>query len=253
MRKKVIAGNWKMNKNFMEAEELLDDINDYLKECSSEMVEVVVCPPACFMELVTDYAEESTLMVGAQNVSEHKGGAYTGEISAEMLSSMDVDFSIVGHSERRKYFSETDAQINSKIKNLLEVEVLPILCVGETLEEREAGSTLDIIKTQLVGALKDVEVDLNLVIAYEPVWAIGTGKTATPAQAQEVHAFIRNWLRENYSDVVADTIHILYGGSMNPVNAQELLDQEDIDGGLIGGAALDFEKFTAIIDIAKGF
>lgn len=248
MRRKIVAGNWKMNKDFDEAQELLEGIVNGL-EGKELNCDVVICPPALFLELATDIAEDSQLFeVGAQNVSSFDNGAYTGEISAPMLASVDVNFCIVGHSERRKYFNEDNATLAVKVKKLLAQDIVPIYCVGETLEEREANRHFDVIRKQVEEALFDLDEAQfeNVVIAYEPVWAIGTGKTATPAQAEEVHAFIRNIVKEKFGENIAKELHILYGGSCNAKNATDLFAQPDIDGGLIGGASLKPDDFVSI-------
>lgn len=250
MQKFIIVGNWKMNKSFQEAEEFFLDLVDVLENKELDNVEVVVCPPAVFLEMATDLAACNPFSIGAQNCSQFDDGAYTGEISASMLHSMEMDYCIIGHSERRQYFGETDESVNAKLKKLHENSIVPIVCIGETLTQREKGVTKDVIVKQLSGAFQDVDVNDNVVIAYEPIWAIGTGKTATPEQAQEIHALIRNWIAENYNEDVAKNIHILYGGSMKPENIEELLNQPDIDGGLIGGAALDIAKFSSMIETA---
>lgn len=251
MRDIIIAGNWKMNKTFQEAEDFLVDIFEYLHQKDLEKIETIICLPFPYLEMGTDLAVESNLSIGAQNVSEHESGAYTGEISAEMLHSLDVDHCIIGHSERRKYFAENDETINKKLKILQHYNIIPIVCIGESLQQRESGKAKDVIKAQLQGVLQDVKVNNNLVIAYEPIWAIGTGKTATPQQAQEIHSFIRSWLKENYNTEIAESLPILYGGSVKPENVSDLLAQEDIDGGLIGGASLDSKKFKKLIEIAE--
>lgn len=253
MRRTVIAGNWKMNKNFSEAEDFFINLSESLKAKQideADDLEVIVCPPAVFLELATDFSVESPLSIGGQDVSAEVSGAFTGEVSAEMLESIQVDYCIVGHSERRKYHQESDELINKKLKELLNNQITPILCIGESLEEREQGITKEKIVSQLSIGLKDISLEEELVIAYEPIWAIGTGVTATPQQAQEIHHEIRSWIRENYSDKIADGIIILYGGSMKPENELELLEQGDIDGGLIGGASLVEETFNEMIDIA---
>jgi len=250
MRKTIIAGNWKMNMLFPEVEDFLFELSDNIEEKGLDSVEVVICPPALYLELSSDIANDSKFHIGAQNVNENKNGAYTGEISAAMLRSMDLKYCIIGHSERREFYSETDKVINAKLKKLHENEIIPIFCIGETLEQREQGITKDIILSQLNGGLKDIIIDNNVVIAYEPIWAIGTGKTATSHQAQEIHALIRGWLEENYSKDISEKTSILYGGSMKPENVKELLNQPDIDGGLIGGAALDVSKFSSMIATA---
>ena len=250
MRKLMIAGNWKMNKTFQEAEEFFFDLIDIYENKDLDNIAAVVCPPSVFLEMATDIANENPFSIGAQNCSQFDNGAYTGEISTSMLVSMEVEYCIIGHSERRQYFGETDDSVNSKLRKLQESNIIPIVCIGETLEEREEGITKDVIVNQLGGAFQDVAIEENVVIAYEPIWAIGTGKTATPDQAQEIHALIRKWIEENYNSDVAEKIQILYGGSMKPENVEELLSQKDIDGGLIGGAALDVEKFSSMINTA---
>jgi triosephosphate isomerase len=249
MRQKIVAGNWKMNKSFQEADELLFDIVKRL-ENKPEDVQLIVCPPAVYLELATDMVEEEDVMlqVGAQNVSQFESGAYTGELSASMYSSMNLDFCIVGHSERRKYFGETNEVLAQKVDRLLDYGIQPIFCCGEVLEEREAGKHFDVVKQQIEESLFHLtghEMS-NVVIAYEPVWAIGTGKTASSEQAQEMHAFIRGLLREKYGEEVACEISILYGGSCNPGNAKELFANPDVDGGLIGGASLKAGDFMQI-------
>jgi len=250
MRKIIIAGNWKMNKTFPEAQDFFVDITEYMKDKDCGNTEVLICPPALFLELATDFSVESKLNVGAQNVSNVASGAHTGEISAAMLNSVECDYCLVGHSERRKYYGETDSMVNTKIKLLQENNIIPVVCIGETLEEREIGITKDVIVNQLEGAFQEIEMDEDIVLAYEPVWAIGTGMTASPQQAQEIHSLIRSWLIEHYGQEISDQISILYGGSVKPENIKELLQQPDIDGGLIGGAALDIEKFKQMIEIA---
>ncbi len=249
MRKIIIAGNWKMNKTFRETEEFLLDLTDFLDEVELNNIEVIICPPALYLEMATDIAFENKLFIGSQNISVHEFGAFTGEISGSMLKSMDVEFCIIGHSERRKYFNETNKMINTKLMILQRNKIIPIVCIGETLEEREMGITKKIITSQLEEVFKDIKINGNVVIAYEPIWAIGTGKTATPQQAQEIHKFIRKWLTDNYSKSIAENLPILYGGSAKPQNIKSLLEQPDIDGGLIGGASLDIEEFSEMIEI----
>lgn len=253
MRQKIIAGNWKMNKTFEEADELLFDIVKRL-ENKPDDVQLIVCPPSPFLELATDMVDEEDvdLRVGSQNVSQFENGAYTGEISAAMLSSMNLDFCIVGHSERRKYFGESHEVLAQKVDRLLEYGIQPIFCCGEVLEEREAGNHFDVVEAQIkesIFHLTEVELS-NIIIAYEPVWAIGTGKTATSDQAQEMHSFIRSLLKEKCGEEIACEVSILYGGSCNPKNAAELFANKDVDGGLIGGAALKADDF---IKIAQSF
>lgn len=246
-RKILIAGNWKMNKTATEAVELAKPIIEAIGNQND--IDVLMCPPFTSISAVSELIGNSTVRVGAQNMSDKASGAYTGEISAAMLRDLQVSYVILGHSERRSYYGETDAFINRKVLACLENNLKPVLCVGETLEEREAGKVEEVIKTQLVGGLANVPADKaeSVVIAYEPVWAIGTGKTATPEQAQEVHAFIRKELIGLLGQV-GNAIRILYGGSMKPANADELLAKPDIDGGLIGGAALVAKDFLALIE-----
>ncbi len=250
MRRKIVAGNWKMNKTFQEADELINEIMEGLEEANLRNVNIVICPPFTFMEMTTDYAQESEYSVGAQNVSCYDNGAYTGEVSAKMLHSMGVEYCIIGHSERRKYFNETDKELTLKAELLLKNDILPIFCCGELLPEREGGKQFEVVKQQLENALFELDpLDFaKIIIAYEPVWAIGTGKTATPQQAQEMHAFIRSLISEKYGKEIAKNTSILYGGSCNPENAKELFANADVDGGLIGGASLKAADFLKIID-----
>ena len=249
MRKHIVAGNWKMNCTFTEADELINGIMEKLEktELPRETL-LIVCPPFPYLEMTTDYANDSYFLVGAQNVSDQEKGAYTGEVSAEMLESMELDYCIVGHSERRGYYGETDKIVAAKVDKLLAHGLKPIVCVGEVLEEREAGKQLEVVKRQVEEGLFHLtpEQMMEVVIAYEPVWAIGTGKTATPEQAQEIHAHIRSLLTAKYGKELADEISILYGGSCKPSNAKELFACPDIDGGLIGGASLKADDFVAI-------
>lgn len=249
MRKHIVAGNWKMNCTFGEADDLINGIMEQLesKELPRE-TQLIVCPPFPYLEMTTDYANDSYFLVGAQNVSDQERGAYTGEVSAEMLESLEIDYCIVGHSERRAYYGETDAMVAAKVDQLLAHSLKPIVCVGEVLEEREAGRQLEVVKSQVEKGLFHLTAEQiqQVVVAYEPVWAIGTGKTATPEQAQEIHAHIRSLLAGQYGQAVADEVSILYGGSCKPSNAKELFACPDIDGGLIGGASLKAEDFVAI-------
>ena len=250
-RKYFIAGNWKMNKTPEEGKKLASEIASIVSKDAS--VDVVICPTFTALDRVSQAIEGSAVKLGAQNLYPKGNGAYTGEISPEMLREVFAKFVILGHSERREYFGETDAFVNEKVKFSLENLINPILCIGETLEQREAIETLEVVKTQLLGGLEGVESSQmgSVVVAYEPVWAIGTGKTATPEMAQEVHGSIRALLNEKYGSAVGEKVRILYGGSMKPANAEELLSQTDIDGGLIGGAALDFKSFCDLITAAK--
>jgi len=240
-----------MNLTSDEAAELVREI---VQTVGQQMgVEVVVCPPFTALSRVAPLLEGGTVKLGAQNMHPAANGAFTGEISAEMLRSHFASYVILGHSERRSIFGETDAFVNEKVQAAIKNQLKPILCVGESLEEREAGATLDVIERQLEGGLKDIdgETTAGIVVAYEPVWAIGTGKVATPEQAQEVHAFIRGWLESRYDKSTSQKMRLLYGGSMKPSNAQELLAQADIDGGLIGGAALEANSFVDLVTAAR--
>ncbi len=250
IRKKLIAGNWKMNKTSGDALPLAQDIVAAVGKDTD--VEVVICPPFTSLESVGKALDGSNVKLGAQNMHPEASGAFTGEVSAPMLRSLFATHVILGHSERRTYFKETDAFVNQKVIAALKNQLKPILCVGETLAEREAGTTLKVVQTQTEAALEGVSKEMitNVVIAYEPVWAIGTGKVATTEQAQEVHAFIRSLLVKLFGDALAQKVRILYGGSMKPSNAPELLAQKDIDGGLIGGASLEARSFVELIKAA---
>lgn len=252
MREFLIAGNWKMNLNPDEALELTQAIIDGYEMDQELPVQVLICPPSVFLAEAADIAYDSELWIGAQNVSQYPNGAYTGEISAAMLAGWGAEYCIVGHSERRQYFGETNALINQKSKALIEHHIRPIICVGETLEERKAGKQNEVVSAQLSGCLQGINLGIpaEIVIAYEPVWAIGTGETASPEQAQEMHAFIRAELAKRYDPEVAEEVQILYGGSMKPDNARELLSCPDVDGGLIGGASLKADQFLSIVNTA---
>ncbi|CAM8666183.1 TpiA Triosephosphate isomerase [Comamonadaceae bacterium] len=248
MKKKLIAGNWKMNGSLAANAALLDQLHAGLPAASCL---VAVCVPAAYLHQVISVIKPvGALAVGAQDVSAFDAGAYTGETSAAMLRDLGVHYAIVGHSERRQYHGETDAIVATKAQKALAAGVTPIVCVGETLEEREAGKTVDVVKRQLAAVIHaNGHCISEIVVAYEPVWAIGTGKTATPEQAQEVHAVLRAQLAA--ATPHADRVHILYGGSMNAANAQQLLAQKDIDGGLVGGASLKAADFLTIITAAS--
>ncbi|MDP1622775.1 MAG: triose-phosphate isomerase [Bacteroidales bacterium] len=248
MRKKIVAGNWKMNKTFSEAEILITEIAEALDEVDLKGAEVVLCPPALYIEMATDVAFESNFTVGAQNVYPSDSGAFTGEISPLMLKELNVTYCIIGHSERRKYFNETSEFLRSKVESLLKHNIIPIFCCGEVLPEREANQHFEVIKRQLEESLfhLPVEAFMKVVIAYEPVWAIGTGVTATKEQAQEMHSFIRGVIAARYDPATAGSTTILYGGSCNGKNARELFAQPDVDGGLIGGASLKADEFLQI-------
>lgn len=248
MRKNIVAGNWKMNLGFDEAEDLIDQINEGLEEFDAKPT-IIICPPSPYLELTSDMAEEGMFSCGAQNVAQWNNGAYTGEVSAQMLDSIGVEYCIVGHSERRKYFNESSEDIAQKVDRLMENDIIPIFCCGEALEQREAGKHFEVVENQVKESLFHLSEDQiqDIIIAYEPVWAIGTGKTATSEQAQEMHAHIRSLLEKKYSKEVAEEISILYGGSCNSKNAKELFANKDVDGGLIGGASLKKDDFIAII------
>lgn len=247
MRKPFIAGNWKMNKAIQEAVELINGLKRNLIDI--ETVDIAVCPPFTALSDAREVLMDSNIRLGAQNLYWEKEGAYTGEVSAAMLKDAGCEFVIIGHSERRKYFNETNEGVNKKIKTALSAGLTPIVCVGETLEEREQDKTHDVVKDHVTGAFAGLSNDdvLKLVIAYEPVWAIGTGKTATPEQAQEVHAYIRKLLSELYSKETAQSIRIQYGGSVKPENIKDLMAQPDIDGALVGGGSLKTDSFTEIV------
>lgn len=246
MRTPLIAGNWKMNTDSRSAAKLAQSIAARAGEASD--VELLVCPPTVYLTIVRDALGSAPVGLGAQNMYFEPNGAFTGETSAAMLSDIGAQYVILGHSERRHVLGETDADVNKKTHAALQAGLRPIVCVGELLEEREAGQTAAVIRRQFEGSLQDVSADQikSTVIAYEPVWAIGTGKVATPEQAEEVHADLRSQLAERYNDAIAETVRILYGGSVKPDNATQLLSQPNIDGALIGGASLNAEDFLAI-------
>jgi triosephosphate isomerase len=246
MRRKIVAGNWKMNKNVREAVALAEEV---VLATAGVETEVVVCPAYPCLVPVRDAIADSHVLLGAQDVHWEPHGAYTGKVSCDMLKSAGVVYVVIGHSEQRQYFHETNETVNRKARATLEAGLRPIICVGETIDEREAGRTEAVLTDHVRSAYAGLGRDeaLRTVIAYEPVWAIGTGKTATPAMAQEAHAFIRRLLGELYDADCAQQIRIQYGGSMKPGNAAELLAQPDIDGGLIGGASLQAGDFNGIV------
>ena len=249
-RKKIVAGNWKMNMTIDESNELINK----LKEVSKNNVEIKIAPSFTNLYYTISLLKNSGIEVIAQNVHSEKKGAYTGEISAKMLKSIGVNTVIIGHSERRKYFNETDTILSKKVKAALENSLNTIFCIGEELSERENGNHFEIIKNQLTNALIDLNNSeiKNIVIAYEPVWAIGTGMTANNLQIQEIHEFIRQLINKKFGNQIADNIRILYGGSVKPNNAKEIFSLNDVDGGLIGGASLNFSDFHSIINAANG-
>src|SRR5690625_3219082 len=252
MRNFLIAGNWKMNCGPEETTELLRGISQSGAPFPGG-VDVLVCPPMVSLTVASEQlGETGAIALGAQNVHYEDNGAYTGEISTQMLNEINCGYVILGHSERREYFAETDMIVNAKVKKSLADDLRPVICVGESLKQRKAGEHQLIVRQQVEAALNSIgkEDAANVVVAYEPVWAIGTGETATPDQAQEMHKMIREVLIDLYSEDLAGGIQILYGGSMKPHNAGELLGQRDVDGGLVGGASLKAESFTEIIQIA---
>ena len=252
MRKNIVAGNWKMNKELPDALKLASEISNMVKDESISGAEVIMCVPFPYLSTLSKLVEGSEVKIGAQNCSNHESGAYTGEVSAAMLNSVGISFVILGHSERREYFSEDNATIAQKVDLALANDLSPIFCCGETLDIREAGTQDDFVANQMGESLFHLteEQIKKVVIAYEPVWAIGTGKTASAEQAQEMHACLRAKLSDKYGADIADEISILYGGSVKPGNAREIFAGKDVDGGLIGGASLDSRGF---VDIIKSF
>ena len=253
MRKKIVAGNWKMNLTREEGTILISEVVNMVRDEVNSAVTVVICPPFPHLGYAKKlFQGQANVFLGAQNCSDQASGAYTGEVSAKILASFGVDYVILGHSERREYYWETDAQLTAKVNLALANQLTPIFCCGETLTQREAGQHIDFVKSQLTNSLfhlSEAEF-LKIVIAYEPIWAIGTGVTATSAQAQEMHAMIRSHIASKYGQQVADETSILYGGSAKPDNAKELFACADVDGGLIGGASLKSRDFS---NIAKSF
>tara|TARA_Y100001935_G_scaffold238369_1_gene224798 strand:- start:155040 stop:155810 length:771 start_codon:yes stop_codon:yes gene_type:complete len=252
MRRFLIAGNWKMNCGPADAAELLEGLKENKAEVADE-VDVLVCPPFVSLSMSVNYLHDTDIQVGAQNLHFEDNGAYTGEVSASMLVEAGCAYVIIGHSERREYFGETDETVNKKVKKALSADLVPVICCGETLDQRKAGDHFDLVKTQITAAFAGLSADeaLDTVVAYEPIWAIGTGETASPEQAQEMHAHLRSVLADLYDEDTAEGIRILYGGSMKPGNAEELLGQKDVDGGLIGGASLKADSFAEVITIAE--
>lgn len=247
MRKTIIAGNWKMNKVRSEAKKYLEELNSLVKNPKAS---VIIAMPYTLLE--TAVSNKGIVNISAQNMNENNSGAFTGEISADMLLDLNVKYTLIGHSERRTYYNETDETVNLKTKKALEKGIVPIVCIGETLQERESNKTKEVLHTQITKGLKDLNSSdvKKVIIAYEPVWAIGTGKTASNEMAEEAHAYVRDVLNQIFGDV-SNEISILYGGSMNEKNAQGLLSQPNIDGGLIGGASLDASSFANIINFVK--
>ncbi len=252
MRRFLIAGNWKMNCGPSDAAELLEALKEHKAEVSED-VDVLVCPPFVSLSMSVTYLHDTDIQVGAQNIHFEDNGAYTGEVSATMLTEAGCAYVIIGHSERRQYFGETDESVNKKTHKAIDHNLGPVVCVGESLDQRKQGVHFDLVKDQVTAAFSGISevAALDIVIAYEPIWAIGTGETASPEQAQEMHAHLRSVLVDLYDEETAEGIRILYGGSMKPGNAEELLSQKDVDGGLIGGASLDADSFAQIITIAE--
>lgn len=247
MRKKIIAGNWKMNYTASQAEYFVNEIKQRI---NIDEVDVVICPNFVSLDRVSNVLEDTNIKLGAQNVFYEDKGAYTGETSVDMLISVNAKYCIVGHSERRQYFNETDEIVNKKVKKLLEKDINAIVCVGETLEQRNDEKMFEVIKSQIVNSLKGIteeQIKRNIVIAYEPIWAIGTGVTATALQAEQMCKFIRETIKDMYNEIVADKVRIQYGGSVKPSNASEILNMENIDGALVGGASLT-DDFVAIVN-----
>ncbi len=245
MRRPVIAANWKMHKTTGETRDFITQFVPLVEDVQD--VEIVIAPPFTSLAVAAKFLKGSNVKLAAQNLFWEEKGAFTGEISPIMLRDVECEYVIVGHSERRQYFGETDETVNKRVRAAHQAGLKVILCIGETLEERESGKTFDVLKTQLSGGLKEIDAPDMLVIAYEPVWAIGTGKTATPEQAQEAHQFIREQLSGIYGAQEAQKIRILYGGSVKPENVASLMSQEDVDGGLVGGASLKPDSFAEIV------
>lgn len=247
MRKPIIAGNWKMNKTYSEAKALLEEIKALEL---SEDVEAVVCPPFTNIALAKELLEGTNVKVGAQNAYPKDSGAFTGEVSVAFLKDLAVDYVILGHSERREYFKESDQDINEKVKAVLSHGLVPILCCGETLEERESGKEKEKVKSQIESDFEGLEAKdfENIVIAYEPIWAIGTGKTASADDAEEMCGYIRQLIREQFGDEASEKVRIQYGGSVKPENVSEIMSKENIDGALVGGASLEAESFSKLVN-----
>ncbi len=250
-RRPILAGNWKMNHNVNVTRDTVTELRASLSDIDD--VDIVVCPVFTSLAVAAAAAEGSVIHVGAQNVHWAASGAFTGEVSAGMLTEIPVRYVVIGHSERRQYFGETDENVNKRLRAALDHDLIPIVCVGEVLEQRQAGETESVVSAQIAGCLDELSKDdmLKTVIAYEPVWAIGTGVTATPAQAQDVHAFIRKRVAQQFDKAVADVVRIQYGGSVKPGNVAELMAEPDIDGALVGGASLKAADFSALVKAAR--
>jgi len=250
MRKQIVAGNWKMNNDLDASKSLVKKIIKKVKKTTLKNTRVIVAPTFVSLQKVASKAKGTKVEVAAQNMHQAKSGAYTGEVSAEMLKSVDVTTVILGHSERREYFGETDAILAEKVNAALENKMEVIFCFGEVLEDRKSGKHFEVVESQIKNALFHLDASAwkNIILAYEPVWAIGTGETASPEQAQEMHAFIRKIITDKYNKEIAENVSILYGGSVKPANAKEIFSNPDVDGGLIGGAALNADDFLALVN-----
>lgn len=249
MRSKIVAGNWKMNKTYSESKALVKELKKEVKEVKLDNTRVIIAPPFTNLQKASKKTKDTVIEVAAQNMCAEESGAYTGEISASMIKSIHVDIVILGHSERREYFGETNESLAKKVDTALKNNLEIIFCFGEVLEDRKSGNHFKVVENQIKKALFHLgsEAWKNIILAYEPVWAIGTGETASPEQAQEMHAFIRELVAERYLSDIAEKVSILYGGSVKPANAKEIFSKEDVDGGLIGGAALNADDFMALI------
>jgi len=250
MRKQIVAGNWKMNNDLDASKSLVKKIIKKVKKTTLKNTRVIVAPTFVSLQKVASKAKGTKVEVAAQNMHQAKSGAYTGEVSAEMLKSVDVTTVILGHSERREYFGETDAILAEKVNAALENKMEVIFCFGEVLEDRKSGKHFEVVESQIKNALFHLDASAwkHIILAYEPVWAIGTGETASPEQAQEMHAFIRKIITDKYNKEIAENVSILYGGSVKPANAKEIFSNPDVDGGLIGGAALNADDFLALVN-----
>lgn len=250
MRTNIVAGNWKMNKTYQETKALVKELNSAVKELTLNNTRVIIAPTFVNLQKASKMTRKSVIEVAAQNMHQEASGAFTGEISAAMLKSVHVDTVILGHSERREYFGETDELLAAKVDAALKNDLEVIFCFGEVLEDRKAGNHFKVVESQIKNALFHLDSSdwSRIILAYEPVWAIGTGETASPEQAQEMHAFIRELVAERYMSDVSEEVSILYGGSVKPGNAEEIFSKKDVDGGLIGGASLNADDFKAIIE-----
>lgn len=253
MARKVVAGNWKMNLNLAEGLRFMEALNQYLNENPLQHIDAVIAPPFLHLSDSLQAANNRKLSIAAQNCAAYEDGAYTGEVSAKMLADAGVELVILGHSERREFFGESSSVVLTKLRKAIAQELYPIVCVGEKLEQRQAGSHFDYVREQLDESLGDLTARelQRLIVAYEPVWAIGTGETASPEQAQEMHSYLRNHLATRFGSSFAEEVPLLYGGSVKPSNARDIFREPDVDGGLIGGASLDLEAFKELIRIGE--